>query len=68
MPIGFACVVAALRAGAVYIPRVLAYSRIHYDAFSDPRHWSTSVRSSYAAAVLHAIAAEFPDICPRLRL
>ena len=63
----FACVVAALRAGAVYIPRVLAYSRIHDDAFSNPRHWSTSVRSGYAAAALRAIAAEFPEICPRLR-
>jgi glycosyltransferase involved in cell wall biosynthesis len=63
----FACVVSALRAGAVYVPRVLAYSRIHDDAFSHPRHWSNSVRSDYAATALRAIVAEFPEICPRLR-
>jgi len=63
----FACVVAALRSGAVYIPRVLAYSRSHDDAFSNPRHWSNKVRSGYAATALRAIAAEFPEICPRLR-
>jgi GT2 family glycosyltransferase len=63
----FACVVAALRSGAVYIPRVLAFSRIHDSAFSNPRLWSNSVRSGYAATALRAIAAEFPEICPRLR-
>lgn len=63
----FACAVAALRSGAVYIPRVLAYSRIHDSAFSNPRLWSSSVRSGYAATALRAIAAEFPEICPRLR-
>lgn len=63
----FACVVTALRSGAVYIPRVLAYSRIHDDAFSNPQHWDTATRSRYAGAALRAIAAEFPEICPRLR-
>jgi len=63
----FACVVAALRSGAVYIPRVLAYSRSHDDAFSNPWRWSNNVRSGYAATALRAITAEFPEICPRLR-
>ena len=63
----FCCTVTALRAGAVYSPRVLAYSRIHEGAFSDPRVWNTGLRTQYAGTVLRAIATEFPDICPRLR-
>jgi hypothetical protein len=62
----YACMVTALRDGAVYIPRVMAYSRVHAGAYSaHPRERQTRVK--LAAAVVRAIAAEAPDILPRLR-
>jgi len=63
----FSCNVTALRSGAVYVPRVLAYSRVHEEAFSDPSRWNTSIRVRYAGTVLRAIATELPEICSRLR-
>jgi GT2 family glycosyltransferase len=62
----FACMVTALRDGAVYIPRVMAYSRVHAGAYSTkPRPRATRVHC--AAAAVRAIAAEAPDLLPRLR-
>ncbi|MBV9427607.1 MAG: glycosyltransferase family 2 protein [Bradyrhizobiaceae bacterium] len=62
----FACMVTALRDGAVYVPRVMAYSRVHAGAYSGrPRPLATRVK--LAAAALRAIAAEAPEILPRLR-
>jgi len=63
----FACIVTALRSGAVYVPRVLAYSRLHPDAYSGSARWTDAMRARYAAAALEAIAAELPEILPRLR-
>jgi glycosyltransferase involved in cell wall biosynthesis len=62
----FACVVTALRDGAVYVPRVMAYSRVHAGAYSE-RPRERTARVKLAAAAIRAIAAEVPDIVPRLR-
>jgi glycosyltransferase involved in cell wall biosynthesis len=62
----FACVVTALRDGAVYLPRVMAYSRVHAGAYS-ARPRERAARVELAAAAIRAIAAEAPDILPRLR-
>lgn len=62
----FACMVTALRDGAVYIPRVMAYSRVHAGAYStQPR--PRAARVNCAGAAIRAIAAEVPEILPRLR-
>ncbi|MBV8753790.1 MAG: glycosyltransferase [Hyphomicrobiales bacterium] len=62
----FACIVTALRDGAVYVPRVMAYSRVHAGAYSGrPRPRATRVK--LAAAAVRAIAAEAPEVLPRLR-
>jgi glycosyltransferase involved in cell wall biosynthesis len=63
----FACIVTALSSGAVYVPRVLAYSRLHADAYSASARWTDAARARYAAAAIEAIAAELPEILPRLR-
>ncbi len=63
----FGCFVAAFRTGAVYVPRVLAYSRRHSGAYSARRRWSTADRVRAASRILQAIASEFPDIAPRVR-
>jgi Glycosyl transferase family 2 len=62
----FACMVTALRDGAVYVPRVMAYSRVHAGAYS-ARARARDARVKLAAAAIRAIAAEAPDILPRLR-
>jgi GT2 family glycosyltransferase len=62
----FACMVTALRDGAVYVPCVMAYSRVHVDAYSG-RQRGRDERVRLAAAAIRAIAAEAPDILPRLR-
>jgi glycosyltransferase involved in cell wall biosynthesis len=62
----FACMVTALRDGAVYVPRVMAYSRVHAGAYSE-RPRERAARVELAAAAIRAIAAESPDILPRLR-
>jgi glycosyltransferase involved in cell wall biosynthesis len=62
----FACMVTALRDGAVYIPRAMAYSRVHAGAYS-ARPRERDARVKLAAAAIRAIAAEFPDMLPRLR-
>jgi hypothetical protein len=62
----FACMVTALRDGAVYVPRVMAYSRVHAGAYSG-RPLARDARVKLAAAAVRAIAAEAPDIVPRLR-
>jgi glycosyltransferase involved in cell wall biosynthesis len=62
----YACMVTALRDGAVYVPRVMAYSRVHAGAYSaHPRGRETRVK--LAAAAVRAIAAEAPDVLLRLR-
>ena len=62
----FACMVTALRDGAVYVPRVMAYARIHAGAYSGrPRARDTRVK--LAGAAVRAIAAETPEVLPRLR-
>jgi len=62
----FACMVTALRDGAVYVPRVMAYSRVHAGAYSArPRERDTRIK--LAAAAIRAIAVEAPDVLPRLR-
>jgi glycosyltransferase involved in cell wall biosynthesis len=63
----FACMVTALRDGAVYVPQVMAYSRVHADAYSGRRR-GRAERVALAAAAIRAITAEAPDILPRLRL
>ena len=62
----FACMVTALRDGAVYVPRVMAYSRVHAGAYSG-RPLARDARVKLAAAAVRAITAEAPDIVPRLR-
>jgi GT2 family glycosyltransferase len=62
----FACMVTALREGAVYVPRVMAYSRVHAGAYSE-RARGRAARVKLAGAALRAIAAEAPGILPRLR-
>jgi glycosyltransferase involved in cell wall biosynthesis len=62
----FACMVTALREGAVYIPRVMAYSRVHAGAYS-ARPRGREARVKLAAAAIRAIAAEGPDVLARLR-
>jgi len=62
----FACMVTALRDGAVYVPRVMAYSRVHAGAYSG-RPLARDARVKLAAAAVRAIAAEAPDVVPRLR-
>src|SRR5262249_22629848 len=62
----FACMVTALRDGAVYVPRVMAYSRIHAGAYSG-RPLESATRVKLPAAAVRAIAAEAPDVLPRLR-
>lgn len=62
----FACMVTALRDGAVYLPHIMAYGRVHAGAYSvRPRRRAARVK--LAAAAVRAIAAEAPDILPRLR-
>jgi glycosyltransferase involved in cell wall biosynthesis len=62
----FACVVTALRDGAVYVPQVMAYSRVHRGAYSTrPRQNAALVR--LAAAAVRAVASDAPEILPRLR-
>ena len=62
----FACMVTALRDGAVYVPQVMAYSRVHAGAYSGrPRGRDERVR--LAARAVRAMAAEAPDLLPRLR-
>ena len=63
----FGCFVAALRTGAVYVPRVLAYSRRHSGAYSERRRWSTADRLRSSIGILQVIASEYPDIAPRVR-
>ena len=62
----FACMVTALRDGAVYIPRVMAYSRVHAGAYS-ARPRERTARVTLATAAVRAIVAEAPDVLPRLR-
>jgi len=62
----FACLVTALRDGAVYVPRVMAYSRVHPGAYSG-RPRPRAARVELAAAAIRAVAAEFPEVLPRLR-
>jgi glycosyltransferase involved in cell wall biosynthesis len=62
----FACMVTALRDGAVYIPRVMAYSRVHSGAYS-ARPRGRDARVKLAAAAIRAIAYEAPDVLARLR-
>jgi glycosyltransferase involved in cell wall biosynthesis len=62
----FACTVTALRDGAVYVPRVMAYGRVHVGAYSR-RPRARGARIALAAAAIRAIAAESPDILPRLQ-
>jgi glycosyltransferase involved in cell wall biosynthesis len=62
----FACLVTALRDGAVYVPEVMAYSRVHGGAYSTrPRQNAALVR--LAAAAVRAVARDTPEILPRLR-
>jgi glycosyltransferase involved in cell wall biosynthesis len=63
----FTCMVTALREGAVYVPRVLAYFRVHGGAYSGPARWGLGARAKLAAAAIRAITAEAPEILPRLR-
>jgi hypothetical protein len=63
----FACMVAALRDGAAYIPEVLAYSRSHPGAYSEPGRWDEATKATFAAAAVDAIASEMPDLLPRFR-
>jgi glycosyltransferase involved in cell wall biosynthesis len=63
----FACMVTALREGAVYVPQVMAYFRLHGGAYSGPARWGKDARVRYAAATIATIAAEAPQILPRLR-
>ena len=61
----FACMVTALRDGAVYVPQVMAFSRVHHGAYSTrPRQNAALVR--LAAAALRTVARDFPEILPRL--
>jgi hypothetical protein len=62
----FACMVTALRDGAVYVPHIMAYSRVHPGAYS-ARSRGRAARVQLAAAAIRAIAAEAPDVLPRLR-
>jgi hypothetical protein len=62
----FACMVTALRDGAVYLPQVMAYSRVHGGAYSGrPRRSAARVR--LAAAAVRAVARDAPEVLPRLR-
>jgi glycosyltransferase involved in cell wall biosynthesis len=60
----FTSMVVALREGAAYVPQVLAYSRTHASAYSDPARWN---RARLAAAAIEAIVKEQPEILTRLR-
>jgi GT2 family glycosyltransferase len=62
----FACLVTALRDGAVYVPRVMAYGRVHAGAYST-RPRDRGARIALAATAIRAIATESPDVLPRLR-
>jgi hypothetical protein len=62
----FACMVTALRDGAIYIPRIMAYSRVHSGAYSTQRR-PRAARVKCAAAAVRAVEAEAPDLLPRLR-
>jgi glycosyltransferase involved in cell wall biosynthesis len=61
----FACMVTALRDGAVYVPQVMAYCRLHGGAYS--RRWHSAARVKLAAAAIRAIARDAPEVLPRLR-
>jgi GT2 family glycosyltransferase len=61
----FACTVTALRDGAVYVPQVMAYCRVHGGAYS--RRWQSAARVKLAAAAIRAIARDAPEVLPRLR-
>ncbi len=63
----FAVFVLALRDGAVYLPRVMAYSRIHDDAYSKREAADAAERIKKASMILHTIKQEFPEILPRLK-
>jgi GT2 family glycosyltransferase len=62
----FTCMVTALRDGAVYVPQVLAYSRVHPGAYSG-RSRESAARVRLAAAAIQAVSRDAPDVVPRLR-
>lgn len=63
----FACVITALREGAVYLPEVLAFSRAHPGAYSERRRWTHRARAGFAAITMRTIISELSDVVPRLR-
>ena len=63
----FGCFVTAFRTGAVYVPKVLAFSRVHGGAYSERRRWPAAARIRALSKVLQAISSELPDVAPRAR-
>src|SRR5262249_47387367 len=63
----YTCMVTALRDGAVYLPRVMAYFRVHAGAYSGRARWAEGARARLAAAAIRTVAAEAPQGLERLR-
>jgi glycosyltransferase involved in cell wall biosynthesis len=63
----FGCMLTALRAGAVYVPRTLAFSRIHEGAYSERKRWPAAYRGRMVRRLLATLAREFPEVAERLR-
>ena len=63
----YACTILSLTCGAVYIPRVLGYSRCHSGAFSKSVANTRQQRRESLARMLRAIARERPQAVETLR-
>ncbi len=57
----------ALQDGAVYIPKVLAYSREHPGRYSEPRRWGPAERRRLAGLALASAVEGYPELVSRLR-
>jgi hypothetical protein len=63
----FTSVMIAMRDGAVYVPRVLSYSRKHPGAFSGNIGRNRASQLRAASAALKAVVTEMPEVVDRLR-
>jgi len=63
----FACMATALREGAVYLPKVMAYFRMHDGAYSGRGQWRDGARARLLATAIRTLESEAPEVLERLR-